>query len=398
VPVARKKTMTRLIVSLAVFQCVYVLSGRVQLFASDLPSFLDSCGLEASVGTTASSPSFCSDEHERAVNYCGPINAVKPRDDQYFERFAERRRFSLLPMPVGGSLLPECGDLESYLRAVKLGTRHWAEESDAGNETVPSTFVPHGCYVPTVPPLKESVCETLDRYSSVVFNGDSLTRHLRQAVYMSIRGNFTHGGIMSDSEEVRAVCVCDGQFSEDPLCRAEDSAYFNAQVNVRDIPPGSLCPGSSFSFGMRQGPMPWDDVNCDQPTYKGLLLVLQWGLHSKMNATSTYDNFLTPLFEHPRLKECVRRGKARVIWLAPTAQSTKLDKRYPHQARSAVIEFEREVQARLGASGYSDEVVVTLDWFNLTKDSPTSDGLHSLEDINLAKASQILYLADRWPF
>ena len=69
----------------------------------------------------------------------------------------------------------------------------------------------------------------------------------------------------------------------------------------------------------------------------------------------------------------------------------------PEPERSAVLEFEREIQAELGASGYRDEVV-TLDWWNLTKDSPTSDGLHSMTDINLAKASQILYLADRWPF
>ena len=222
---------------------------------------------------------------------------------------------------------------------------------------------------------------------------------------MSIRGNFTHGGIMSDSEEVRAVCVCDGQFSENQLCRAEDS-WFNEQVNVRDVPPGSLCPGSSFSFGKAQSyslaqghmqPLSWDEVTCDRPNYKGLLLVLQWGLHSKMNANLTYLGYLMPVFEHPSFKECVRRGKARVIWVAPTAQSTKLDERYPHQERSAVLEFEREIQAELGASGYRDEVV-TLDWWNLTKDSPTSDGLHSMTDINLAKASQILYLADRWPF
>ena len=154
----------------------------------------------------------------------------------------------------------------------------------------------------------------------------------------------------------------------------------------------------ALGLGKRQGPLSWADVTCVPPTYKGLLLVMQWGLHSKMNATSTYEKYLTPVFEHPSFKECVRLGKARVIWLAPTAQSPKLDERYPHQARPAVIEFEREIPARLGASGYRDEVVVTLDWFNVTKDSPTSDGLHSLEDINLAKASHILYLADRWPF
>ena len=83
----------------------------------------------------------------------------------------------------------------------------------------------------------------------MVFHCDALTCHLRQAVYMAIRGDFTHGGIMSDSEEVRATCVCDGQFSEDPMCRAEDSGYFNAQVNVRDV-----CPPRLWVLGNARGP------------------------------------------------------------------------------------------------------------------------------------------------
>ena len=388
----RPLTAIAIILACAIFSAnsnIDIALIRPTLRDENAASILDSCGIEASVGTTSSSPSFCSDEHERAVNYCGPINAVRQRDDNQLEKFDERRPYSLLPAPIsGGSLLPECGDLDAYLRAVKLGTRHWAEEADTGNETVPSTFAPHGCHAPTVPPSKESVCDTLDQYSTVVFAGDSLTRHMRQALDMSIRGNFTHGGIVSDSEEVRAVCVCDGQFSENSLCRPGRL--------VRDVPP--VCPGSSFSFGKRQGrQLWWGEVTCDRPNYKGLLLVLQWGLHSKMNANLTNLEFLTPVFEHPRFKECMWRGKARVIWLAPTAQSTKLDERYPHQARLAVLDFEREIQAELGASGYGDELV-TLDWWNLTKDSPTSDGLHSLTEVNLAKASQMLYLLDRWPF
>ena len=83
--------------------------------------FLDSCGLEASAGTTAS---FCSDEHERAVNYCGPINAVRQRADHLFEKFDERRRYSLLPAATRRVSLAS----ESYLGEYKdLEIQRWLD-------------------------------------------------------------------------------------------------------------------------------------------------------------------------------------------------------------------------------------------------------------------------------
>lgn len=42
--------------------------------------------------------------------------------------------------------------------------------------------------------------------------------------------------------------------------------------------------------------------------------------------------------------------------------------------------------------------VLIIDWWNMTADAQSSDGLHYLSDINLAKAAQILYLAENWPF
>jgi hypothetical protein len=38
------------------------------------------------------------------------------------------------------------------------------------------------------------------------------------------------------------------------------------------------------------------------------------------------------------------------------------------------------------------EDVLYLDWWNMTKDSNSDDGLHSMMDVNLSKASQVLYL------
>jgi hypothetical protein len=42
--------------------------------------------------------------------------------------------------------------------------------------------------------------------------------------------------------------------------------------------------------------------------------------------------------------------------------------------------------------------VLVLDWYNMTSDAPSSDGVHSLSDVNLAMAAQILYLIEHWPW
>ena len=366
---------------------------------------LDACGRVANVDDGNATSPFCSDEHERAVKYCAASNQILPRDDNKALHFSKTRPYSLLSESMRP--LQECSRLADYLSSIKYGKRRWPGATDE-DESVPSIFEPNGCYAPAVPPPKDKVCSILDQYSSVIFTGDSLSRHLRLAVYMALRGNYTHTPFM-ELDDVATKCKCDGLFSESRLCRNTEP-YFNDQTNINDI-PGNLCPGSNFSIGQvanfpfleRRGQVNpgknirWDEIECDRPTYKGLLLVMQGGLHWMMNATETFEQMIRPILDHPKYRECVNRQKVRTIWLSATAQSTKLDERFPHQSRKSALTFEQKMQSLLDASQFA-EGITTLDWWSLTADSPTSDGLHSLTDVNLAKTAQVLYLADRWPF
>ena len=368
---------------------------------------LDACGRVASVDGGNATSHFCSDEHEHAVKYCAGSNRVLPRDDNKFSHFSKTRPYSLLSESMRPSL-PECSSLTDYLSSFKYGQRRWHNATDEEDESVPSIFEPRGCYAPAVPPPKGKVCSILNQYSSVIFHGDSLSRHLRLAVYMALRGNYTHTPFM-DLDDVATKCNCDGLFSENSLCRNTEP-YFRDQTNINDI-PGNLCPGSNFSIGkvmnspfmelkgkVNKGKhIRWDEIECYRPSYKGLLLVMQGGLHWKMNATETYEQMIRPILLHPKYRDCVNRQKVRTIWLSATAQSKELDERFPHQSRTSVLAFERKIQSLLDAEKFA-EGITTLDWWSLTADSPTSDGLHSLTDVNLAKAAQVLYLADRWPF
>ena len=81
------------------------------------------------------------------------------------------------------------------------------------------------------------------------------------------------------------------------------------------------------------------------------------------------------------------------------AQSTALDDSFPNQSRNNVLIFNSEIKELFIFAGMTPgRDVVFLDWWNLTKDAQSSDGLHYLSDVNLAKAAQLIYLAKLWPF
>jgi hypothetical protein len=153
---------------------------------------------------------------------------------------------------------------------------------------------------------------------------------------------------------------------------------------------GEVDPGESID---------WETVNCADANYRGILLVLGGGLHWALNATETFASVVQPVVSNPKYQQCACLGKVRLVWTAMNAQSTVLDEDRPHQSRENAIVFNEETREAFMSIGLiPGEDVVILDWWNLTADAQYSDGLHYLSDVNLAKAAQILYLAEHWPF
>ena len=221
------------------------------------------------------------------------------------------------------------------------------------------------------------------------------------------------------------------------MCRAS-GGYFDETIQPHTIPKENLCPNATFSLGKRANApflgkshdsstytsivrlimsfdrstnpsintlvrkgkkdpgehIDWDDVKCSSADYKGILIVVQGGLHWFMNATDTFDSLIQPVITHDRFHECLSLGKVRLVWLAMTAQSRLLDDPYSHQKRENAVVFNEEIRKSFIEAGYPD--ILILDWYNMTNDSQTSDGLHSLTEVNLAKASQLLYLIEHW--
>ena len=74
-----------------------------------------------------------------------------------------------------------------------------------------------------------------------------------------------------------------------------------------------------------------------------------------------------------------------------TAQLRTLDERFPRQTRENATIFNEEMAVYWARQPFD---VTILDWWNLTANVQTSDGFHSLSDVNLVKATHLLNMMD----
>lgn len=58
------------------------------------------------------------------------------------------------------------------------------------------------------------------------------------------------------------------------------------------------------------------------------------------------------------------------------------------QSRERALEFNKKMAKYWSTQSFP---VTTLDWWNMTKESMTSDGLHSVSEVNLLKATHLLH-------
>ena len=119
-----------------------------------------------------------------------------------------------------------------------------------------------------------------------------------------------------------------------------------------------------------------------------IALWLQGGAHFLSNFSFARRAFYEPNVAKARqlAKRC---GNASLVVLLSglNAQDRVLDALYPRQSRENASTFNEELRAYAHAEGAH-----FVDYLNLTRDAPTSDGYHYLSDVNLAKADVLLHL------
>ena len=382
---------------------------------------------------------FCSQNHEDIVRQCTQKgkNFIKMK----------RGKFKTVPFSLSSASLHslptlKCDTIADILDSIKNGERKWSEEDENKfasklltleelpeakdiayslmKEQRPSLFVPSRCHVPFIPPNSDRACEILNKFSHVILDGDSLTRHLRQTLIMVLRGDWTNGAMMTNNTRTLSKCKCDGQYSEHPVCRINDPYFESTNVlytipksNIQNQPShDSVCQNLitkaedpivqfgrrtvGIASGYKMFPFPWDTINCDTPHYQGLFIMIQGGLHFQLNATETYRVQVEPILNHPKYQKCVEVEKVVLMYADMAAFSRSIDQKYPHQKRENALLFNDEMEHLIRSSGKpGSEDVLFLNWWNMTADSQSSDGVHSLMDVNLAKTAHLLYIMEK---
>lgn len=271
-----------------------------------------------------------------------------------------------------GSMAP-CSTVQGLLHAIEYG---WREPLHAGswlspNGSEPSRFVPSGCSI--LHHAAGTSSAAVQHYDSVHVVGDSLSRHMMQAVRLLQTGDWVNS---NNSTLNSTGCVCDGQFAEWPTaCRRA----FGAPAHPFHFVPPPIKGPYSCSTNVRV-----PKLACP-PSAKRTAIWLQGGLHCAMNATK-FLRAARPVFEAIDEQLALCRGRYTVFVEGAGAQSPEMDRFYPHQALGNVRAFNDQLRAALRG------VATFVDFVPLTLGAQRSDGLHMLTEGNVAKADVLLEL------
>lgn len=258
--------------------------------------------------------------------------------------------------------------LDDTLDAVKSGRYHCALNIFSENE----------------------MCSIFSRYEKVVFMGDSLTRHMTQALLILFSRDARWGGIprREGPLEMYSNCQCDGQFSENALCRVNNS------FSLPDLKTYGLCSSNmdaagnvSTSFSYNYGYVP-PDIECNEDKRPWLFLA-QGGSGSDLDDIGGFlEKCINPVVgKIKQMKSTCPGKKLHLIVTLANAQDPKLNKHFPKQGRERAIEFNNLTFSKI--KEIHPEAIL-VDFFNITLDAPSPDGYHYLMSTNIQKANVLL--------
>ena len=305
--------------------------------------------------------------------------------------------------PTSAPSSPPCPSVDVLLSAVRFGHRRFRSAFNSSapcDRTLPpalscevepqcqSDFVPYGCSVGWL--SARDACELMGQWSGLYLLGDSLTRHLTQAVLMLLTADLQWGGLPRGEPNgaLYRWCQCDGQFSAAHLCRDWDINRFMQHEDVRRY---GVCAGSAgWAFEYRYprgGPNLTLQLPCSADDRRPKAVFLQGGVHLQLNAEKWVQSVVEPNLR--ALKElhahCPHQD-VYVLMSGMVSQHRHGDVAYPEQSRERAEQFNAAVERYAG----EEWGVRWVDFGNLTRNAASSDGLHQLTDANLVKALAVL--------
>ena len=212
----------------------------------------------------------------------------------------------------------------------------------------------------------------------------------------SLKNDFIRGYI-NEGEDLlmRDYCYCDGQYSEHQSCRNNSAKMYRFDPKERGICHGEITSLYFSAYAWKGGPasskQKFKGVDCQKSDSRGMVLILQGGLHFVSQANPTYQHF-GPIFSDPAVLACAEAGKLIVIWCSFNSHSPSTFRKYPHQSTRNGLIFNQQMEQLFQQNGHIN--LTTIDWMNLTQRAQTSDGVHYLTNANYFKFQQLLVLAE----
>ena len=234
----------------------------------------------------------------------------------------------------------------------------------------------------------------LQQYEYIIFNGDSLMRHLLNGLFMLLSGDLQHGAyplqVSNLKSEMREQCVCDGQFSEAELCRDYDILK-GFESFAKDF--------YNISLTYSHMSISWHHIIdnallCANKTALKLVYI-QGGSHFKTNPSQTIDKLLNKSMRHLQkvLRECGLEHQLgreiQVLFSGVQSVAPSLEAAYPHQSAANVIAFNSALSSYI-SKHYPFILMIDFTAMSFDGVNRTSDGFHKLSDINAMQAMSLV--------
>lgn len=182
---------------------------------------------------------------KRYEHSCGnpKINLVQPRRDGYgFDLFAEKN-WSLKSDQFSQFLGFQNTSAVTYTPFIESRRLYRSLQSHKPICTKVQNIVESSSFDYSDRPCTISwlssvgICQVLQKYSHVMWLGDSLTRHMTSAFHVILTQNLRYGGIPDrpvTDKQILKECNCDGAFSEFVKCRTNMEKLYPSYAFQQD--------------------------------------------------------------------------------------------------------------------------------------------------------------------
>ncbi len=196
-----------------------------------------------------------------------------------------------------GNGAPECKNIRDFTKSITHPVKDYT------------------CRVPWL--SRDEICTIIDSYSMIFFFGDSLTRHMSQALFILLTQDLKWGGFPArSSPRPHDFCTCDGQFDEAKICREYDHNKFFRFTDV--VSKTGACkniklhePKTEYFQYSGSGELDIIHANLFDPSIRTggptlgvctndtrpMFFFIQGGAHYKTNGPLYVDTYLRPVLK-----------------------------------------------------------------------------------------------------